>query len=122
MTLQTSDLGRRGEQIAVDYLKDNGFSIRIRNFRSKFGEIDIIAEKNGKLHFIEVKTRTGELRGKPYESVTKRKISHLKLAIQYYILKYKVKDYRLSLDVVSLILTSDGEVEELKFYEGLEWR
>ena len=56
MTLR-SELGRQGEDIACDFLKENGFLILLRNFREKWGEIDIIArDKDKTLVFVEVKT------------------------------------------------------------------
>ncbi len=78
--------GSLAEKIAADYLKSQGFKIKDRNFYTKWGEIDIIAEKNGQLHFIEV--RSGSNKDfNPALSVTKKKISHLVKAIHIYLKK-----------------------------------
>ena len=59
-------IGKTGEQIAADYLVRNGFTILEKNFRSgRFGEIDIIAEEDSYLCFVEVKMRTSDLFGAP---------------------------------------------------------
>lgn len=50
------EIGALGEKVAAEYLKRHGFSIRDRNFARKTGELDIIAEKENTLHFVEVKT------------------------------------------------------------------
>ena len=68
-------VGETGEQIAVDYLIKNGFTILNRNFRSgRFGEIDIIAEEDSCICFIEVKTRTSDTFGAPSEAVDHKKM------------------------------------------------
>ncbi len=59
-------LGKQGEEIAADFLKKKGMKILERNFRTPFGEIDVITEKNRKLHFVEVKTRRSTKFGKPF--------------------------------------------------------
>ena len=56
--IESAEVGKIGEDIASNYLKNKGFSIVTRNYRKKYGEIDIIAYKVRKLHFIEVKTVT----------------------------------------------------------------
>lgn len=122
MTFSTNKVGKIGEQLALQYLLKKDFTIKAQNFYTRYGEIDIIAQEDNKLHFVEVKTRVGIVKGKPYEAVTARKLNHLKHAIHYYILKNKVKDYRLSLDVVSIVLDSELHLVELQFFESLDWR
>lgn len=66
-------LGKAGEQLAVDYLHRQGYQIIERNFRTRNGEIDIIAKQASFLVFVEVKTRRSLQYGQPAEAVTYRK-------------------------------------------------
>lgn len=90
-----------------------------KNFRSPFGEVDIIAKKNNILHFIEVKTRKSLRFGQPYEAVNFYKLKHLKKTIDYYLLKKKLYDYKLSLDVISIILDSKNQPLKISFFKNL---
>lgn len=63
------ELGAAGEKQAVKYLKKSGYKILKRNFRNPFGEIDIVAERDGTVAFIEVKTRLTDTFGTPAEAV-----------------------------------------------------
>ena len=84
MTIEKKELGARGEEIAVRYLKRRGYRILERNYRIRLGEIDIIAKQGGDLVFIEVKTRSDILFGSPLESVTPAKQKLLsKVALEY---------------------------------------
>jgi putative endonuclease len=84
MTLKKKELGAKGEEIAVRYLKSRGYRIVERNYRIRLGEIDIIAEHGDDLVFIEVKTRSDIFFGSPFESVTKQKQKQLsKVALEY---------------------------------------
>ncbi|MDO8497699.1 MAG: YraN family protein [bacterium] len=119
MSLHNRQVGIVGEDIAVDYLQKRNFSIVKRNFHSNWAELDIIAMKENTLHFVEVKTRIGTLKGKPYESITTAKLSHLKRSIQYFLLKNDYKRCKLSVDVVGIVLKTDLSVVEIKWYEGI---
>ncbi len=66
-------VGKRGEDIACRYLRGKGYKIIARNWRSLFGEIDIIARDGESLVFVEVKTRTGSGFGGPAAALTPRK-------------------------------------------------
>ena len=66
-------LGRKGEKIAAEYLKKLGMKILKRNYKTPFGEADLIAEAGDEIVFVEVKTRTGETYGAPSEAVTATK-------------------------------------------------
>ena len=65
--------GQYGEDIAAAFLKKKGYLIVERNFRKRFGEIDIIAEDGGTIVFAEVKTRSSDRFGSPFEAVDSRK-------------------------------------------------
>ena len=69
-----AELGRRGEQLAVDHLEARGMAVLERNWRCRLGEIDIVARDRGDLVFIEVKTRSNSDCGHPFEAITPIKL------------------------------------------------
>lgn len=71
------DLGRRGEQLAVDHLTGRGWRILDRNWRCRHGEVDIVALDGRELVVVEVKTRSGRAFGDPLEGVTEAKLTRL---------------------------------------------
>ena len=77
MSNQKISLGKKGEKIALKFLKKKGYAIRNNNFRTRLGEIDIVAEEQGTIVFTEVKTRSGSLYGAPFAAVTKSKQAQL---------------------------------------------
>ncbi len=79
-SFKNKELGDRGEEIACDFLTERGFRILERNFSGAGGEVDIVAEKDGEIHFIEVKTRSHEAHGSPLEAVTTRKQDRIRRA------------------------------------------
>ncbi|KKR11530.1 MAG: TIGR00252 family protein [Candidatus Woesebacteria bacterium GW2011_GWA1_39_21] len=85
MKKNSSDKGKVGESYASLLLKKNGYKIVNKNFRSRFGEIDIVAEKDGYTYFCEVKTRWGVSFGHPEEAVNKLKLDKIKKTIDYYL-------------------------------------
>ncbi len=117
--MDNRNVGQSGEKIAANYLQKKGYKILHKNFHTHWGEIDIIAEKNNKLCFIEVKTRINTSYGQPYEAVTDRKVQHLMRPINYFLLQKKYKDYKLSLDVVSIILNANKTINEIKHFENI---
>ncbi len=76
--MTTNIIGSCGEDIASEYLRDNDYEILKRNYSFKFGEIDIIAKKDGCIVFVEVKTRKNALYGRPSEYVDFRKQKRIK--------------------------------------------
>ena len=82
-------LGKHGEDLACEFLKSHGYKIIERNFRIRGGEIDIIAEDDKTLVYVEVKTRSQRLFGSPEESVRYLKIKFLERAAKFYRLKRK---------------------------------
>lgn len=115
--MSNSSVGRLGEDKATSYLLSQGYSILQRNYRTKLGELDIVAKKQGIIIFCEVKTRIGDSKGKPYEAVDKRKLQHLYRACQLYVLQNKLKNAKLSLQVISIELNWDLSVKSLQMYE-----
>jgi len=70
-------IGKQGEVIAWQYLAKRGYQIVTTNFQTRFGELDIICQKDQTLIFVEVKTRTSFMLGWPEEAVSPKKLGHL---------------------------------------------
>ncbi len=95
--------GSIGEELASEYLKENGFTILERNFRAgRFGEIDIIAAEREYICFIEVKTRTGSLFGTPAEAVGHAKREKLRQLAWIYLKQKNLKDRNMRFDIVEV--------------------
>lgn len=78
------ELGERGEDFACKFLRQHGYKILVRRFRSHSGEIDIVCRHKDWLVFVEVKTRKSEEFGAPSEAVDKKKQMHItKVALDY---------------------------------------
>ncbi|MGM0396842.1 MAG: YraN family protein [Bacillota bacterium] len=94
--------GRYGEQLAIDYLVDIGYSVLETNYRNKIGEVDIIAYDKDILAFIEVKTRMGTDYGYAYESVDARKQKKIANTCLMYLQKNKLHDVQVRFDVIEV--------------------
>ena len=107
--------GVLGENYAADFLKGKGYGILRRNYRSRFGEIDIIAENGRYILFIEVKTRTAGSMVSPFEAVTRSKQRKIiKTAMCY--LQENVCRLQPRFDVFG-ITTSKGKVVSARYLE-----
>jgi len=95
-------LGKNGEEAAEEYLKKKGYNIIERNFRSKVGEIDIIALDENYIVFIEIKTRSNVEYGLPSEAVTERKIKHIYRTAQYFLYSRNLENENARIDVIEV--------------------
>jgi putative endonuclease len=77
-------IGMWGEAFAAQYLEARGYCVVMRNIRTPYGEIDLIASREGRLVFVEVKTRTNLKYGLPENAITARKLAHMIDSAQYY--------------------------------------
>lgn len=114
----TKKYGDLGEEYAVKLLQKKGYKIIDKNFRSKFGEIDIIAKEGDTLVFVEVKTRWSKKYGKPEEAVTPSKIVKIKKTADYYCLTHSTLPKRMRIDVVA-IEVKEGRVTSAKLIKVL---
>lgn len=106
-------LGREGEELACRYLLEHGYTITERNWRTRAGELDIIASSEGFTVFVEVKTRRGTAFGEPEEAVTTRKTRRIRaLASEY--LAGGAHPGGVRFDVISILLDGDCELVELR--------
>ncbi len=103
-------LGELGERWAREYLQRNGYHIRETNFRCREGEIDIVAEHEGFLVFIEVRTKTGSRFGTPEESVTAAKQERLAAVAMSYLQTHDGLPSEWRIDVVAIEVSLKGRV------------
>jgi len=104
MSNSRKELGRRGEELAVEYLKRKQYKILCCNYSSRLGEIDIIARNSGDLVFVEVKTRSTDAFGSPAAAVTRRKQQQIIKVAQLYLQSKKLEESSVRFDVVSVII------------------
>ncbi|PIU03119.1 hypothetical protein COT44_04445 [Candidatus Shapirobacteria bacterium CG08_land_8_20_14_0_20_39_18] len=100
--MSSKDLGGRGESLAVDILRKQGYKILQRNFSCKIGEIDIIALDDNVLIFVEVKTRSNSWYGLPEEAITPWKIRKIARVGDYYKLLHPELPEQLRIDAVCI--------------------
>lgn len=101
--------GVEGEDIAAEFLKQKGYSILDRNWRSGHKELDIVAAKEEQLVFVEVKTRKGTYYGRPSDAVSPNKMRLIALAADAYVRCYRL-DMPVRFDIISII----GSGERMK--------
>lgn len=99
-------LGSKGEDLAAEFLKEKGYRIVTKNFKTSIGEIDIIAEDKGTLVFVEVKTRNNTSYGYPFEAVNYRKKEKIKKVALCYLKNCK-KVMPARFDVLSIEMDGD---------------
>ena len=98
------EIGKLGEDIAENYLKQKGYKILDRNFECRQGELDIIALDKKEIVFIEVKTRTSNKYGTPSEAVNKTKQKHMLQTIKYYLYIRNLSDEFVRIDVIEVYI------------------
>jgi putative endonuclease len=102
--------GVEGEELAVKHLRKIGYKIIERNFRTKIGEIDIIAKHRGQIVFAEVKTRQNFRFGHPKLAVTKNKQRKISMVALTYLKKYSSLQTRARFDVVTVQSSQNGPI------------
>jgi putative endonuclease len=116
-------LGKEGERRAAIFLKNLGYQILTRNYRSPFGEIDLIAKDKDTICFIEVKSRSSKRFGLPGEALTSTKQKHMSKAALCYLKENKFLNEKARFDVVTLAYNGAGpELELIKNAFELEAR
>ena len=109
-----NELGKKGEELAVEFLQKKGFQILERNWRFKKAEIDIISLKNDVLAVIEVKTRSTSYFGNPQDFVNEKKIQLLVEAVNEYVIS-KDLDVDVRFDIVAILKSKNSfNVEHLE--------
>ena len=104
-------LGKKGEKLVETYLKEQGCKILKRNYRTPFGEADLVVQDGEEIAFVEVKTRTSDTYGAPAEAVTKQKRQrYLQIAKFYWVSSGEEPNARF--DVAQVF--GSGEIDYLK--------
>lgn len=125
-----NEIGATGESLATKYLENKGFSVIDRNYRKKWGELDIIVQKDECLHFVEVKTVSRRSFGgkfeqeinnyRPEDNMHPWKLKRLQRAIQTYLLeKYRSKEPLWQFDLICVFLDQEKRVAKVRLIENL---
>jgi putative endonuclease len=109
----------KGEDIAVKYLEWHGYRIIDRNYQIKWGEIDIIAEKDGKYLFFEVRFRRDELHGHPLDTFGPTKRRTLKRTVFFYCQKHGIDIESIQIDFIGIMHKKDGTGYRLWHVRGV---
>ncbi len=118
---QRSEIGAIGEEKAREWLVKLGYTIRETNYKKRYGEIDIIAEKQGTLYFIEVKTNKyyPESAFPPEIRINAKKARNLKKICETYLWETHVsRDQKWQIDVISVILDESGSLKDIQHFEN----
>lgn len=110
-----NEFGKLGEQKAVDFLIKNGYQIKYRNYRYLKGEIDIIAQKEGTLAVVEVKSRSSNFLENIAETVNQKKITLLVTTADHYIITNDL-DVEVRFDIITVL--KKGNQFELEHFEN----
>jgi len=102
--------GKKGEDFACSLLKKQGYIVLTKNYRTKFGEIDIIAIDNDTLVFVEVKTRRSTKHGLPEEAVDERKLNKIRKVGEHFIQNNQNVPRKQRVDVISLIIVNGNVI------------
>ena len=108
MSETRSLLGRKGEDLAASYLRQQGYRLLARNYRQRYGEIDIIARDGACIAFVEVKTRQAGSPFLPFEAVSLRKQRQIARVAQAYLAANRLFDTPARFDVISVLMHPDG--------------
>jgi putative endonuclease len=111
-------LGRLGESLAAEFLEKLGYQIITRNFRTPYGELDLVTKYGEVIIFIEVKTRASSSLGPPEISITRRKAEHIRSAAEFYIQQHPEMSDEWRIDVISVQMQSKNVPLEIIHFEN----
>lgn len=111
--------GILGENLAVKFLTSHGYKIIERNFKKRYGDIDIVALDDETLVFVEVKTRKSDEYGPGEDTITPYKMRSLVKSSQYYCYKKEIEDKPMRIDLVCVEMTDDLKVQKIEVYKNI---
>ena len=100
--MKKKPLGRKGENLAASYLREQGWEIIERNYRTRLGEIDLVCRDHNTIVFVEVKTRTETDFARPDQSVTQRKQAKLRRLVEEYLAAHHIESSDIRFDVLGV--------------------
>lgn len=110
--MNNKEIGNSGEDLACEVLQRQGYKILCRNYRCKYGEIDIIAYKDRELLFVEVKTRLSKGFGRGREAVNAAKRQHIKYAAEYFLSRTKANYESAGFQIIEIHVE---QIDEISF-------
>ncbi|GAA1515668.1 YraN family protein [Agromyces terreus] len=108
LVAHNAELGRRGEQLAVEHLEARGLRVIERNWRCRLGEIDIVARDGDTTVFVEVKTRTSHDFGHPFEAITPIKLARLRRLAVAWCEATESATVRIRIDAVAVLAPTES--------------
>lgn len=102
--VRNKKLGYRGETTATEFLQLHGYTILDRNWKCAYGEVDIVAEEDGFIVFVEVKTRNNITSGFPSESITPKKRAKYENIALAYLASHSCQNAQIRFDVISIVV------------------
>jgi len=115
---ERSDTGKLGEELARNYLKKKGYRVIETNYRTRFGEIDIVATHNKMLVFVEVRTKNSTTFGTPEESITAKKARHLRAAAYLYLRAHQNVPEMWRIDFVAVEIDDKNKPTRIEIFEN----
>lgn len=109
-------LGDRGEREAARFLRRRGYQIIARKHRSRLGEIDLVVREGERIIFVEVKTRSSDQAGQPFEAITSTKQRRLTQSALAFLKRYGLLEHPARFDVVSITWSSDARPPEIQHF------
>lgn len=110
-------LGRRGEDLAAQYLEEQGLVVLSRNWRCRHGELDLVATEHERLVVCEVKTRSGTRFGVPAEAVDRRKALRIRRVTQVWLTAHQVPWCEIRFDVLAIV-AEPGRAATVQHYRA----
>lgn len=117
--MNRQQLGKYGENLAARFLERQGFQIMERNFRTRWGEIDLIARRNESIHFIEVKSRLVRDYGEPEEAIHRFKKRNLLGAAKMYVASHQLPFPNYQIDSVSILFNPLTKSANIRYFGNI---
>ena len=118
--LTNKELGNLGEDLAANFLEENGIRVLERNYHFEKAEVDIIAYNGKQIIFVEVKTRTSTVLGEPEEAVDEAKQKSLYKVAEAWLYERKMDGAPVRFDVISILISSKNK-PQIKHFEAAFW-